>query len=130
MPVALVTVLVTAVLVIGFLYVSRKDTSDNIAPQLPESVLPGDPIPDNPKKPEPKTFDPQTFYDLVQNGMDLTKLNQLAGKNGDCATTGAYPAPETYPCYWSDNKYIVRVTIGGQGVTSKSIHPNNPDQMN
>lgn len=75
-------------------------------------------------KSNPNIFDAQSFYDQVQNGMDLATLNRLAAKKGDCFNSGVYPPPESYPCYWSNGEYIVAVTLGSQGVTNKSIQPN------
>jgi hypothetical protein len=87
----------------------------------------------SPKSPQEKStrpirqedeFDAQNFYNEIQNGMDLGELNQLAGQAGDCAMTGVYPMPESYPCYWYSNSYIIQVTLSKGEVTKKSINLN------
>ena len=125
MHLVVIAVLALVLLVAGFLYISKKDAASDTTSPTPQPVQPT-----HPKQTEPKTFDPQGFYDQIQNGMDYATLNQLANKTGDCIITDVYPAPTSYPCYWSDNKYIVRVTLSSQGVTNKSIHPNNSDNTN
>jgi hypothetical protein len=76
-------------------------------------------------------FSAQQFYEQVETGMDIVRLNQVAGRNGECTVTDVYPAPQTMPCYWSDEHHVVTVTLSVDGkVISKSLQDNTADRAN